>query len=53
MAKEIKVSDIISKVTKKLGGRRDRHREINLVPDIKNEMIITVRFFLFFFIDYY
>ena len=50
MAKEIKVSDIISKVTKKLGGRRDRHREINLVPDIKNEMIkaIKLRNLIFF-----
>ena len=43
MAKEIKASDIIGKATKKLGGRRDRHREINLVPDIKNEMIKTIK----------
>lgn len=50
MAKEIQVSDIVNKVTKKISGRRDRHREINLVPDIKNDMIkaIKLRNLIFF-----
>ena len=44
MSKEIKVSDITSKVTKYLSKyRRKTHREINLVPSVKSEMIKTLK----------
>ncbi len=42
MAKEYHVSDIIKKLFPKGSGRKT-HREINLVPDIKNEMIKTLK----------
>ena len=51
MAKEFKISDIVSKFTPKKGSvLRKYHREINLVPDIKNEMIKTLKLrnFIFF-----
>lgn len=42
MAKEYHVSDIIKKIFPQK-SRRKTHREINLVPDIKNEMIKTLK----------
>jgi len=51
MAKEFKISDVLSKVTSKIPVHHRRvHREINLVPDIKNEMIKTLKLrnFIFF-----
>ncbi len=49
MAKEYKLSDILGKIIPK-GTPRKFHREINLVPDIKNEMIKTLKLrnFIFF-----
>ena len=41
-AKEYKLSDIIKKIIPKTAPRR-RHLEINLVPDIKDEMIKTLK----------
>lgn len=52
MAKEIKVSDILSKFTQKkpVTTHPKSHLEINLVPDIKEEMIkaLKLRNFIFF-----
>ncbi len=42
MAKEYHLSDIIKKLSPAKSGRKT-HREINLVPDIKNEMIKTLK----------
>ena len=45
MAKEIKISDILEKILPQKGSAfRKVHREINLVPDIKSEMIKTLKF---------
>ena len=51
MAKEYKVSDIFSKISSQSNKMsRNRHREINLVPDIKDEMIkaLKLRNLIFF-----
>lgn len=51
MAKEIKISDILGKFTKKSATTHSKsHLEINLVPDIKEEMIKTLKLrnFIFF-----
>ena len=51
MAKEIKFSELFSKIAPRKGSAlRKYHREINLVPDIKNEMIKTLKLrnFIFF-----
>lgn len=52
MAKEFKFSDILSKFTQKSAGsvHSKSHLEINLVPDIKEEMIKTLKLrnFIFF-----
>ena len=51
MAKEIKVSELFGKISQKASkSRRKTHREINLVPDIKAEMIKTLKLrnFIFF-----
>ncbi len=42
MAKEINVKELIGKIIPKTTTRRS-HREINLVPDIKDEMIKTLK----------
>lgn len=45
MAKEIHISDILEKILPQKGSAlRKYHREINLVPDIKSEMIKTLKF---------
>ena len=45
MAKEINISEILEKIMPQKGSAlRKYHREINLVPDIKNEMIKTLKF---------
>lgn len=51
MAKEIQISDIVGKIHQRANkSRRKTHREINLVPDIKEEMIKTLKLrnFIFF-----
>ena len=44
MAKEIKLSEVFGKINQRASSsRRKTHREINLVPDIKDEMIKTLK----------
>lgn len=51
MAKEIRVEDLVKNVTKKFNSKiGHRHHEINLVPDVKSEMIkaLKLRNLIFF-----